>query len=82
MGFGSRTSPANPSRASFTSRKDLHLARIIWIGVIAFVRASLQRLRHGPAAPGWSWNTEPFLGTLTRPIAQAWLGHYIDPEQV
>lgn len=58
MGFGTRTSPANPSRASFTSRKDLQLARIIWIGVIAFVRASLRRLRHGPAAPGWSWRLE------------------------
>lgn len=34
------------------------------------------------ALPGASWNREPFLGYLTRPIAQAWLDHYVDPEQV
>ncbi len=31
--------------------------------------------------PGQSWNNDPFLGYLTRPIAQAWLDHYIGPEQ-
>ena len=33
------------------------------------------------ALPGTSWNAEPFIGYLTRPTAQAWLDHYIDPEQ-
>jgi len=33
------------------------------------------------ALPGGSWNREPFLGYLTRPIAKAWLDHYVDPEQ-
>jgi acetyl esterase/lipase len=33
------------------------------------------------ALPGASWNREPFLGYLTRPIAKAWLDHYVDPEQ-
>jgi acetyl esterase/lipase len=34
------------------------------------------------ALPGTSWNREPFLGYLTRPIAQAWLDHYVDPDQL
>jgi acetyl esterase/lipase len=34
------------------------LARIIWVGVIAFISATLRRLRHGPASPGWSWRLE------------------------
>jgi acetyl esterase/lipase len=34
------------------------LVRIIWIGLIAFIRASLRRLRYGPASPGWSWRLE------------------------
>jgi len=34
------------------------------------------------ALPGQSWNRAPFLGYLTRPIAHAWLEHYVDPEQV
>ena len=34
------------------------------------------------ALPGQSWNRDPFLGYLTRPVAHAWLKHYIDPEQI
>jgi len=34
------------------------------------------------ALPGQSWNRDPFLGYLTRPIAHAWLEHYVDPEQI
>ncbi len=31
--------------------------------------------------PGASWNREPFLDYLTRPVAQSWLRHYLDPPQ-
>ena len=34
------------------------------------------------ALPGESWNRDPFPGYLTRAIAQAWLEHYVDPEQI
>jgi acetyl esterase/lipase len=33
------------------------------------------------ALPGASWNHEPLLDYLTRPIAQSWLRHYVDPPQ-
>jgi acetyl esterase/lipase len=33
------------------------------------------------ALPGESWNREPFLDYLTRPVAQSWLHHYLDPPQ-
>ena len=33
------------------------------------------------ALPGASWNAKPFIGYLTRSIAQSWLDHYIDPAQ-
>lgn len=33
------------------------------------------------ALSGASWNTEPFLDYLTRPIAKAWLDHYVDAAQ-
>jgi monoterpene epsilon-lactone hydrolase len=32
--------------------------------------------------PGASWNAEPLLDYLTRPIAKAWLDHYVDSEQI
>ena len=33
------------------------------------------------ALPGKSWNSDPFLDYLTRPVAQSWLEHYVDPDQ-
>ena len=31
--------------------------------------------------PGKSWDRDPFLDYLTRPVAQSWLRHYVDPDQ-
>lgn len=31
--------------------------------------------------PGASWHAEPLLDYLTRPIANSWLVHYVDPPQ-
>jgi monoterpene epsilon-lactone hydrolase len=33
------------------------------------------------ALPGESWHSDPYLDYLTRPIAQSWLRHYVDPDQ-
>ena len=33
------------------------------------------------ALPGKSWNREPQLDYLTRPVAYSWLRHYLDPDQ-
>ena len=33
------------------------------------------------ALPGKSWHRDPFLDYLTRPVAQSWLRHYVDPDQ-
>jgi len=40
------------------SKEHLDLVRALWISFIAFVGASLRRLRHGPTFPGWSWRLE------------------------
>ncbi len=49
------------------------MTKILWVGILAFIKATSRRILRGPTSPGWSWRLEWIVA-----VQRAVLGAMID----